>query len=835
VGKLGTFGGVFTPSILTILGIILFMRLGYVVGNAGLKYGLLIILGANAISMLTTFSLSAIATNLKVKGGGDYYLISRTLGVEFGGAIGIVLFLAQAISIGFYCIGFGEAIGAMIPDAATSAPQLIALAAAAALFLFAWLGSDWATKLQLFIMAALFASITSFFIGGIAKWDSAVLAESWRAGSQGVSFSILFAIFFPAVTGFTQGVSMSGDLKNPGHSIPRGTFLAVGISIVVYICAALVFAAGMSAEELSRDNQAMNRLALFDWLVSVGVVAATLSSAMASFLGAPRILQALARDRIFPVLLPFAKGSGPAENPRRGVMLSAGIAAGVIALGELNMIAPIVSMFFLISYGLLNYATYFEAQASSPSFRPRFRFFHRRLSLLGAVGCLAAMLAIDIWAGLAAAAVLVAIFQYLKRTAGPARWADSQRSYHFQRLRAHLLALAAEPEHPRDWRPRLLVFSKEAKRRRQLLRFSSWIEGRSGLTTAVQILEGRGAKMRKLQEEASQTLRAHIAEEGVEAYHLVVTAPNLLVGAQILLQSYGIGPVDANTVILNWLEQVAGSDAAKGKERYGRYLMAAMRLGCNVVILDTKEDEWAARETTAPNERRIDVWWWDDATGRLMLLLAYLMTRSEEWSEASIRVIGQSATPDVLRAQEELEAMLSKARIDAEAQIAPIEDRSAMIQRSAGSTLVFLPFRVRNYHPIDPFGQPLEDLLECLPIVALVSAGEDIPLDADPEEGEAGDAAALLDAADDAHKKAEETERAAAKAEEVVSKKLVELHNGADSFDEEQRREIEKEVAKARDVATKAARKAAKNRIKADDAASKVEESLRNKTGKKED
>ena len=177
-GTLGTFAGVFTPSILTILGIILFLRLGYVVGNAGLGLALLILLLANGISVLTSVSLSAIATNLKVKGGGDYYLISRTLGVEFGGAIGIVLFLAQSVSIAFYCIGFGEALTGILPQSTKAFPQIIAALAVAFLFIFAWLGADWATRFQYVVMATLVAALISFFIGGFAKWDNTILIQN---------------------------------------------------------------------------------------------------------------------------------------------------------------------------------------------------------------------------------------------------------------------------------------------------------------------------------------------------------------------------------------------------------------------------------------------------------------------------------------------------------------------------------------------------------------------------------------------------------------------------------------------------------------------------------
>jgi len=457
-GNLGTFAGVFTPSILTILGIILFLRLGYVVGNAGLARALIILALANGISMLTAFSLSAIATNLKVKGGGDYYLISRTLGLEFGGAIGIVLFLAQSVSIAFYSIGFGEVLARTLALQEGYYAQIIAAAAVAFLFVFAWLGADWATRFQYLVMTILAAALLSFFIGGMTKWDNALLVQNWTAPEGGLGFWVIFAIFFPAVTGFTQGVSMSGDLKDAGKSLPRGTFIAVGLSIVVYFLATIVFAATLPSETLMHEYGSMKRVAVVEFLIRAGVIAATLSSAMASFLGAPRILQSLSADRIFPFLLPFAKGHGKAGNPRRGVLLSAAIAFATIGLGNLNIIAPVVSMFFLISYGLLNYATYFEARAGSPSFRPRFRWFDQRLSLAGALACLAVMLAINITAGLIAMAILFGLYQYLKRTSGPARWADSRRSYHLQRIRANLLAAVEEPEHPRDWRPQLLCF-----------------------------------------------------------------------------------------------------------------------------------------------------------------------------------------------------------------------------------------------------------------------------------------------------------------------------------------------------------------------------------------
>jgi amino acid transporter len=424
-------------------------------------------------------------------------------------------------------------------------------------------------------MSILGAALVSFFIGGLGKWSPEILVQNWSVPEKSLPFWALFAIFFPAVTGFTQGVSMSGDLKDPVKSLPLGTFLAVGISIAVYLGAAVIFAGSLPNATLTSDYTAMKRVAAVDFIIDGGVIAATLSSAMASFLGAPRILQSLSSDRIFKFLLPFAKGSGPLNNPRRGVLLSAGIAFATIGLGQLNLIAPVVSMFFLISYGLLNYATYYEARAESPSFRPRFRFFDKRLSLLAALFCLVFMLAIDIKAGIVAIAVLFSIYQYLKRTAGPARWADSRRSYHLQQVRENLLAAAAEPEHPRDWRPHILLFSESQHRRKQLLDFANWLQGSSGFTTAVQILEGRGLKMLKLREKTEADLRANIQAHDMAAFPLVLAVPNLTIGVHTLLQAFGIGPLRANTVLLNWFEQLPQGDPESRERRYGRNLRAA--------------------------------------------------------------------------------------------------------------------------------------------------------------------------------------------------------------------------------------------------------------------
>ncbi len=814
--RLGTFAGVFTPSILTILGIILFLRLGFVVGAAGLGKALVIITLANGISILTSLSLSAIATNLKVKQGGDYYLISRTLGHEFGGAIGIVLFLAQSISIAFYCIGFGEVMTELLPAGPATHPQAIAAVAVCFLFVFAWLGTDWATRFQFLVLGILAAALLSFFIGGLQKADTAQLVQNWSAPPDGIDIWVLFALFFPAVTGFTQGVSMSGDLRDPGRSLPLGTFLAVGLSLVVYFLSALIFAASVPRAQLLNDYHSMNHIATLDSLVYAGVIAATLSSAMASFLGAPRILQSLASDRLFRFLLPFARTSGRHGNPRRCVLLTGGIALVTIGIGRLNLIAPVVSMFFLISYGLINYATFFEARAASPSFRPRFRFYDLRISLLGALACLGVMLAIDTRAGLAAIALLFAVYQYLRRTAPRSRWADGRRSYHLQRVRDHLLAAAVESDHPRDWRPVVLLFSRESHRRAQLLHFAAWLGGDSGFTTAVKIIEGQGQGTMRLREAAEDEFAADIKKAGVQAFPLVMVAPSMDIGLHTLVQGFGIGPLRANIILLNWLENNPAQDARTAEVAYGRHLRTAFRLGCNLILLDGKDHEWKALEAVAPEDRRIDVWWWGDASSRLMLLLAYLMTRTEPWENARIRLLGISHGKDPDAAAEGLRRTLDEVRIPAEPEIVIDADPQAVAKHSSDAALVFLPFRLRGNQPIGPFGGPVEVILAALPIVAMVLAAEDIDLDTEPEEGHAAEMAELLDTLADAGKLAELRDGEAAEAAAAVEEKRAELDalraDGAADPDSIER--LTAELAALTQQATRANSRAARSKTR---------------------
>lgn len=823
-GTLGTFAGVFTPSILTILGIILFLRLGYVTGSAGCGRALIIIAIANLISILTSQSLAAIATNMRVKGGGDYYLISRTLGHRYGGAIGIVLYLAQSVSVAFYCIGFAEAISTMIALPPVISARLIAVAAVGLLFILAWLGADWATRFQYVVMALLAAALGSFFWGGLTQWEPGTLSSNWAAPADGPPFWVIFGIFFPAVTGFTQGVSMSGDLKDPGKSLPAGTFLAVGIAILIYFSVAIVFAGVLPNHVMMSDYQSIKKVARFGGLIDAGVISATLSSAMASFLGGPRILQSLAADRIFPFLLPFAKGSGATANPRRAVLLTMVIALSTIALGQLNIVARVVSMFFLISYGLLNYATYFEARAASPSFRPRFRWFNKYLSLLGFIICLGVILALDVQYGIIAVAILTAIYHYLKHTAGPSRWADSSAAHAFQVIREQLHLMAGSPAHHRNWRPHMLVFSNHAERRVPLLTFAQWIEGDSGLVTVARIIEGPASQTRKFRRQAEEELTRHIAEHHFKAFPLVVGTEDIASAIPLLLQSYGVGPLHANMVLVNWYGQSAVGIQGLQALKYGQHLTAAFRQGFNLVVLHYDDTRWVTLKQLPDEDRRIDLWWRADATSHLMLLLAYLVTRNDGWRKARIRVLTTGTGERITEAKKELIQELEDVRIDAQVKVVADLSPDTVVTESSRSSLVFLPFRIHRFKLTDTEGLSLQRLLPRLPMTALVMAAEDIDLNAEPEEGAAGELADAMDALHAAEQKKDHSEKEISKLQATVEKLKSELEAAlsSDSANDEMVRHWPQKIKDAEKTAEEAFRRHAKLKAKAEDAAKLV-------------
>ncbi|MEM9927845.1 MAG: amino acid permease, partial [Cyanobacteria bacterium P01_D01_bin.50] len=455
---LGTFGGVYTPSILTILGVIMYLRFGWVVGNVGLVGSLIIVTLATSITFLTSLSVCAIATDKVVRVGGAYYMISRCLGIEVGGAVGISLYFAQALSIALYTIGFAESV---VQSFGNLNQTYVALITTILVAVLALTSAQVAVKAQYIIMGAIVLSLVSLAFGG-AMPD--VTPQAWDIPSDGKPFWEVFAVFFPAVTGIMSGVSMSGDLCKPSRAIPRGTLAAVVTGYLVYMILPLIIAMRADTATLIGVPLAMKMMSLWGPAILLGVWGATLSSALGSILAAPRVLQALARDRILPRWMSIlGRGSGENDEPRVGTWVTLGVAIAGVCIGDLNLIAPVLTMFFLSTYLVLNISASIEGLLKSPSFRPSFKV-HWVLSLLGGIGCLGVMFLINPVATIVAAAIVLGIFFWLKQRELNTTWGDVRQGIWMALLRTGVFQIS-NVEDPKNWRPNILVFSGSPNKR----------------------------------------------------------------------------------------------------------------------------------------------------------------------------------------------------------------------------------------------------------------------------------------------------------------------------------------------------------------------------------
>jgi amino acid transporter len=715
--RFGTFGGVFTPCVLTILGVIMFLRFGFVVGQAGVWAALLIVLASKVITLLTTLSLSAIATNTRVEGGGAYFLISRSLGPEFGGAIGILFFAAQALSVAMYVIGFSEALVAYLP--AGSSSIIVASITNLLVCLCVAVGASWAIKIQFFILATVILSLLSFYVGAWQSFDASLLAANSGTGfTAGESFWTMFALFFPAVTGIMAGANMSGDLADPARSIPRGTLAAVLVTGLIYASQAFLLGGSRDREALIDDTLIMSEIALLPALIAAGIFAATISSAIGSMMGAPRILQSLARDRLFRPLVKLGAGSGPAGEPRRAIVVTFLISQAAILLADLNSIAPLITMAFLATYGLLNLATFYEAITKNPSYRPRFRFCHWTTSLAGTVGCALVMLLIDWRWALVATGMVTALHWYLSRAELTANWGNVGSGLLFERTRQNLLKLEDELYHPKNWRPFVLALSGTGFSRPHLVVFGSWLTSETGILTLGQVISGDLDDHGKRRGSQEKILHAMIKERSLSAFPAVVVAADYTAGIEALVQCQGLGRLRPNTILL-------GCPLTVERMRvFGGLLRNLSGLGRSAVVLrrtDEPDDDWAA----VPGGT-IDVWWRGRANGELMVLLAHLMSTHPDWRGRQLRllrVVENEAGSDEVRSH--LESLLKAARITGVTKVVVSNDPTSAIQTtSRDAAFVFLGMQPPEMGSEDEFFYRTERLIGRLERVALVqSAG----------------------------------------------------------------------------------------------------------------
>ncbi len=707
---LGTFLGVYTPTVLTILGVIMYLRFGWVLGQVGLVKTLLIVLLANAITLAASLSLSAIATNSRVGVGGAYFIISRGLGVEIGGAIGLPLFLSQALSVTLYAYGLAESLLFIWPGLPLQFTAFLIILLVGALSLK---GASFALKAQVPMLALIGLSLFAMGTGSLTGSD---YVPTGVAVAAGVPFWAVFAVFFPAVTGIMAGLSLSGDLAEPQRSIPRGTLAAVLTGLVIYLLVPILLNAGSDPETLRAEPLIWAKIAVLGpWLVLPGLWGAIFSSAVGSLLGAPRTLQALSADRLAPKILRRTHASG---EPLFGLAVTMIIALGAVFLGGLNAVATVVSMFFLTVYGVINLVAALEKMSGNPSWRPRINV-PWPISLLGALACFAVMLLINPWATLVALAVELLLWLILKKRVRRERWGDLRRDIYEAIVRWALFRLSGRPMTARNWRPHPLVFVGDVSKRLDLVQFAAWFGENRGVMTVCELVEGDVMRLDFDPAERAAEMDRVLKEAGISAFTEVDIARDVARGVVAVTQANGLGALEANTVMVGW------PDSRKRLIAFIKTIRPLKHLNRSLVIgrLDKIAPLHEGRQL------EIHIWWGGlQRNGDLQLLLAYLLTCNIEWRNARIRILSLASNELMLeRTRSFLKQLIPKIRINAEIDVR-IRDpetsiREIMQRESANADLVLLGLAAPEEGKEAEYAERLVELTEGLPSCFLIHNG----------------------------------------------------------------------------------------------------------------
>ncbi len=615
--KFGTFSGVFTPSILTILGVIMYLRFPAIIGQAGLINTIGIIVIAHIISFSTSLSVASLATDKTVKTGGTYFMISRSLGLSIGGTLGLALFVGLSFSVSLYLIGFAESFLAYWNiDSSINSIRLTGTIILMVVTTITFISTSLAIKSQYFIMAAIVLSLLSIFLGHHSfapqNVHFAPLADS-------APLMILFGIFFPAVTGFEAGVSMSGDLKDAKKSLPLGAVSAVIVGFIVYIGLAFFYTYTVDAEALKNDNQILFKIALIPQLVIIGIWGATLSSALGSILAAPRILQAIAMDKIAPKI--FAKGTGETNEPRNALLLSFVIAEAGILIGQLDVIARIVSMFFITTYAFLNLASAIESWSSS-DFRPAFKI-PRFVSIMGAAAAFIVMILLDFLALTGAVVVLGLLYFYLRRKELFLETGDAWSSFWTNLAKHSLLELTNKKTNSRNWRPNIILFSGGEQARPHLVEMGLAMSGKLGALTDFElILDSRNKNITKIvppQENRKNKQNFFIRQ------YVCDTIEN---GIKSVTSVYGFSGFEPNTIMMGWSRDV------KNAGFLVKVLDDFRKKNLNAVFVDYDKNNGFGKK------ENIDIWW-GGKTRHLDFALSLLkfIVSDHDWRDAKVRII----------------------------------------------------------------------------------------------------------------------------------------------------------------------------------------------------
>jgi solute carrier family 12 sodium/potassium/chloride transporter 2 len=634
---------VFLASICTILGAILFLRLGYAVGNTGLLGTLGIIVVGHLVTIPTALAIAEIATNRRVEGGGEYFIISRSFGGAIGGAIGIPLYLSQTVSIAFYMIAFAEALRPLAPwfEATVGVPfdpHFVSLPAALLLLaLVLTKGAALGVRALWVVAVVLGLSLLAFLFGGPV--DGAAPTELSAVAARPDPFILVFAIVFPGFTGMTAGVGLSGDLAKPGRSIPLGVLSATLFGMLVYALAAYKLAASASPEALAEDQLIMARIALWGPAIPIGLACAAISSAIGSVLIAPRTLQAMAADEFSPVAKLdrlLAKGVGEENEPRNATILTGAIVLVTVAAGDVDSVARMISMFFMVTYGALCSISALEHFAARPGYRPSFRS-RWYISLFGALMCLFLMFQMDPVSAIVALALMFGIYWFLNATRDNDLAAIFQGALQ-QATRLAQIKLQGTPRLSESewWRPSVIALSDRTFTHVAPFRFLGWLGYRYGFGTYLHYVKGRLDRQthRECQELQSRLLE-HTRSNDAGIYMDTIISPSKTSALAQALQLPGVSGLENNTALFELVSD--DLDEAEGATDEVRDLTSGLALA-----FSTRTNSLVLRHTKRffGKHQSIHVWltWHDERNAALMILLAYVIIGHPEWKRAEIEI-----------------------------------------------------------------------------------------------------------------------------------------------------------------------------------------------------
>ncbi|NXM04047.1 S12A3 protein, partial [Tyrannus savana] len=729
--RFGWVKGVMIRCMLNIWGVILYLRLPWITAQAGIALTWLIILMSVTVTTITGLSISAISTNGKVKSGrGTYFLISRSLGPELGGSIGLIFAFANAVAVAMHTVGFAETVrdllqehNSLIVDP-TNDIRIIGVITVTVLLGISLAGMEWEAKAQILFFLVILVSFINYLVGtvipasaekqakGFFSYRADIFAQNfvpnWR-GPEG-SFFGLFSIFFPSATGILAGANISGDLKDPAVAIPKGTLMAIFWTTMSYLvlsatigacvvrdasgslndsvavgspgCEGLACGFGWNFSAcaqrqscrygLSNYYQSMSMVSGFGPLITAGIFGATLSSALACLVSAPKVFQCLCRDQLYPLIGFFGKGYGRNSEPIRGYMLTYVIAIGFILIAELNAIAPIISNFFLCSYALINFSCFHASITNSPGWRPSFRYYSKWAALFGAAVSVVIMFLLTWWAALIAFGIVVFLLGYVLYKKPDVNWGSSMQASSYNMALNYSVGLSEVDEHIKNYRqgrltpsltplpavrrPQCLVLTGPPNFRPALVDFVGTFTKNLSLMLCGNVLIGpRKQKM----PESRLTADGHakwLMKRKIKAFYTDVVAEDLRSGVQMLLQAAGLGKMRPNILVLgykrNWrtaspqsLEDYVGILHDAFDFKYGVCLMR-MKEGLNVsrVLQAYVNSSALAGEQQASTifqseqgKKTIDIYWlFDD--GGLTLLIPYLLGRKKRWGKCKIRV-----------------------------------------------------------------------------------------------------------------------------------------------------------------------------------------------------